>query len=194
MAKIKDSDWMQCVVVDSGFITVKKSKVVGKCHFSGHRGYLTPSTVKNHDCLGKNCKYFEQFKNKPYWETVKLEEQQKNLHKEEIKKSKNKKKFEEEQIASLCEQVKIEAQNVIASLQLNLYVVDCMYNKFSIDKHFTIVYVSDIHTFKLNKNTEDRIASYISEKFGKTFKLKAAKQPDGSAVTIEEYRALVANK
>jgi len=41
-------------------------KIIARCHSLMHRGYLTKSLVKSHDCIGKKCDGFEKLK-PDYW-------------------------------------------------------------------------------------------------------------------------------
>ena len=48
---------------------------VGFCHNNIHRGYVGQRILKEHECINKNCPYFEKFEDSPHWckkEVVKL--------------------------------------------------------------------------------------------------------------------------
>ena len=45
---------------------VKASKRCGLCRHNSHKGYLTVTSIKEHDCLGKNCPYFVKMEH-AYW-------------------------------------------------------------------------------------------------------------------------------
>lgn len=44
-----------------------KENAVGYCYHSSHTGWLTEKMMKQHDCLGKQCKYFRKLETNPYW-------------------------------------------------------------------------------------------------------------------------------
>lgn len=46
---------------------VKDEKKVGFCHNPKHKGYLTVKTLKEHECLKKQCFYFQKFEERAYW-------------------------------------------------------------------------------------------------------------------------------
>jgi len=41
----------------------------GFCHYNRHKGYLTLSDIKSHDCFGKGCSFLEINNMHPYWFT-----------------------------------------------------------------------------------------------------------------------------
>lgn len=43
-----------------------RNRVVGYCHNRNHRGFITTKSVKEHDCVGKCCRYFEKY-DVQYW-------------------------------------------------------------------------------------------------------------------------------
>ena len=45
------------------------SSVVGFCHNSKHRGYITKTLLKSHECIAKECVFLRKL-NIPYWETL----------------------------------------------------------------------------------------------------------------------------
>ena len=42
---------------------------VGFCWFKGHKGYLSKNQMKAHECIQKNCHYFQKFDDSLYWTT-----------------------------------------------------------------------------------------------------------------------------
>ncbi len=44
-----------------------KSKTAGICHNRIHTGRMSIHTIKQHECLGKQCPFFEKVDH-PYWE------------------------------------------------------------------------------------------------------------------------------
>jgi len=51
-------------LIDGNYTNV--DKIIARCHSLRHRGYLTKSLVKSHDCIGKKCTSFEKLKSE-YW-------------------------------------------------------------------------------------------------------------------------------
>ena len=50
----------QCVILP-------QTRIVGCCHNLLHPGKLTKRLMTQHDCLGKNCRYFEKYEDAGYW-------------------------------------------------------------------------------------------------------------------------------
>lgn len=50
-------------------ISFKRSNACAICHSPAHKGYLCAQAVKEHQCLGKACPYFEKLEH-PYWVQV----------------------------------------------------------------------------------------------------------------------------
>ena len=40
---------------------------VGFCHHAKHVGYLNERLLKQHDCLGKQCKFLERYRYRSFW-------------------------------------------------------------------------------------------------------------------------------
>lgn len=49
------------------WIEITNVKIVGYCHNLIHPGKLTRKIMEEHDCLGKNCKFFEKNNESTYW-------------------------------------------------------------------------------------------------------------------------------
>jgi len=50
----------------------KFSKVVGFCHNNLHRGYISKSLLKSHECIEKECTLLERFDHR-YWAQIERE-------------------------------------------------------------------------------------------------------------------------
>ena len=60
------------------------SNIIARCHSLIHRGYLTKSLVKSHDCIGKKCSGFEKLK-PDYWKALELNEAAKRERRSQLK-------------------------------------------------------------------------------------------------------------
>lgn len=47
-------------------ISFSRSDACAICHSPAHKGYLCAQAVREHQCLGKGCKYFEKLEHQ-YW-------------------------------------------------------------------------------------------------------------------------------
>ena len=45
-----------------------KEKTIAYCRYYKHLGALSKTMVKQHECIQKNCKYFEKNLDNPYWQ------------------------------------------------------------------------------------------------------------------------------
>jgi len=55
-----------------------RDNIIARCHLVTHYGYLSKSLVKSHDCLAKNCPFFEKA-NPDYWQHLdKIAQEKKN--------------------------------------------------------------------------------------------------------------------
>lgn len=49
------------------WIEITNVKIVGYCHNLIHPGMMTRKIMEEHDCVGKNCKFFEKYAESTYW-------------------------------------------------------------------------------------------------------------------------------
>ena len=54
-------------LITGEMITLKRSKIVGCCHYINHPGKLTKDLMIKHDCINKACWYFEKYTDASYW-------------------------------------------------------------------------------------------------------------------------------
>lgn len=51
-----------------GIVTeVRRGNIIGCCHNIVHPGKLTKAIMEEHDCIGKQCKFFEKYEDNPFW-------------------------------------------------------------------------------------------------------------------------------
>lgn len=153
--------------------------IVGYCHNAQHKGVLTISLMNEHDCIAKECHYFEKFEDYPYWQKALRREEVNRNRKEKIKRKKDNRKREAAEIEERNE-VFIEQANKFADEFgiTNLKIVGVRKE----GKTYTIFYISD-------KPADDwyefrEIAFAMNNVFQKKFILKHAKGLDGKYATI----------
>jgi len=61
--------------------------VTARCRSLTHRGYLSKSLVKSHDCIKKKCPFFEKL-NPEYWQIIESAKQEKKNNRLKRKKEK----------------------------------------------------------------------------------------------------------
>ena len=72
------------IVGQKNAVVVKDDSLIGYCQCDIHKGFITPSVLKNHQCLAKACPFLQRFPEKPFWKH--REKQQKYKEKEKEKK------------------------------------------------------------------------------------------------------------
>ena len=75
--------WRVYTTIDGQYC--KPEQRVGYCWSEIHRGYLTPSMLKEHECIQKQCKYFQKYEDSPYWKR-KAEIKEKKRERKDMKK------------------------------------------------------------------------------------------------------------
>lgn len=85
-------------------------KIIGYCHNKIHYGAVTKNIIKTHECLLKQCRYFEKYEDSPYWSRVMQSLEAKALQKERKKNIAANEVARKAKILNECEQIKQKAQ------------------------------------------------------------------------------------
>lgn len=64
------------------WVEIANVKIVGYCHNRIHPGKLTRKLMEEHDCLGKNCSFFEKYNESTYWVAEENRKRQKEHRKQ----------------------------------------------------------------------------------------------------------------
>lgn len=126
------------------FITGKTIKdpnaCIGYCWFKEHRGYLDPSLMLEHNCMGKGCHHFEKFQDHTYWNRI-----------EKKKKQRAEGKAKKKQIESQKDQILQAYRDLITDVDGfavcniekvgNAYVIRCVLTKRNV---YPIIYTERI--------------------------------------------------
>lgn len=133
-------------------VYTKRKNLIGFCHCKNHKGCITKTLYKSHDCGGKNCFYFERT-NDEYWSLLDKEKAKKRRRKEAAKFIKQK-----EERKSL--HLKNTAQNLSNKLGYSIQITSV---KKPQDKTYYIIYYISEREF------DDRIRFLdLAEAFGYT--------------------------
>lgn len=108
-------DYVNVKLITGEQVCIKRSNLVGYCHFPEHKGRITKTLLKNHECLKKQCHYFEKDSVNPYVDTVKHIEES---HKRAKEAAKQLKKQQEQQL----EEWKQKAQEIADKLGFDIKV------------------------------------------------------------------------
>jgi len=125
--------------------------IIARCHNQTHRGYLTKNLVKKHQCVEKECSFFE--KQKPeYWKALERSEQEKKQKRQKIK--------EESRVIQ-------ERHRLVRD---TLEKSGCIHVT-SIQEHEDFIFISYIYDRKTDLFPEIR---FLRSKLGKTIKMQAS--------------------
>ena len=78
---------VEVILIDDCLHYVPINSIVGFCHCKVHTGHLLKSTMKEHECISKQCPFFHKFEDYPYWVG-------KENRKKEIEKQKKKQQYQ----------------------------------------------------------------------------------------------------
>lgn len=101
---------------------------VGYCWCKLHRGYLTASLLKEHNCIENNCMYFQKFKESQFWR-----------QKEKEKRNRKEKQRLKKEIEQFEKNITIMAREMVKDIN-NIYVINTQKNKQ--ENTYTIRYIS----------------------------------------------------
>lgn len=160
-------------------IQITKSKLVGYCHNVIHPGKLTAKIMNEHDCLGKQCRFFEKYEDSTYW----IAQEQKRKEKDKRKAAKQKQKQEAQQIEDELEETRELFQSYADALEYELFIVRLQRES---QNHYKVFYVSENRFADGNRfpNFLDTIKHYFPKL---RIELRHIRDLDGHFVTIDEY-------
>ena len=161
-------------------IPIRKNNILGWCHNRIHPGAITKAILKGHDCIGKNCRFFERNCQTSYWKTVEAQQRAAERKKEEAKKEKEKKQKEEDALIALTDSWRTYLEESDSDMQIVRVAMDSPYA-------YRIFYVSDNAFADGNRYPE-----FLKELYTRyphcRFNLRHIKDVDGHFVTRSEYR------
>lgn len=112
-------------------VSTPQRNIRGFCHCKQHKGYISKSLLKTHDCINKKCVFFERV-NKAYWEVSDKYE----LLKPYIKQQRKEKKKDTEPL-----RWKEMAQNIADSFNYNIVITSV--RKLESEECYTVFYISE---------------------------------------------------
>jgi hypothetical protein len=160
-------------------ILISKGKLVGYCHNLIHPGKLTLKIMKEHDCLGKQCRFFEKYEDSGYW----IAQEQKCREKEKRKEAKQRQKEEAQRLEDELEERKALFQSYADAFGYNLLIVRLQKES---KHHYKIFYVSE-NSFA-DGNRFPNFVGTIKHYFPRCrVELRHIRDVDGHFVTVDEY-------
>lgn len=176
-------DQVRVRLIDGKHITITKKRVVGMCHNTLHTGFLTQSLMEQHECVGKNCYFFQKNECASYWEHLK----QKRAFKKKRRAAKNAAKvLEDNELAKMAD-IKNKLQGIMDDCGYTAEIIEV---KSPMRKRYTVFYVSQ-QTGPDESEFPDffRMVGEIYPVWQVT--IKHIKDVDGHYVTINEYKKRV---
>ena len=166
-------------LVSGEWLAIKDTRLVGCCHNLIHPGKITKAILNQHDCLGKQCRYFEKYEDSPYWAQLKEKQVKRQKAKQEKKTMKAVAAKEAEKM--LC--IGDELRNCIPEEESHMEIVRVERAKRST---FIVFYVSD------NRFADgDRFPLFLDATQqnhpGWKLRLRHIKDIDGHFVTRQEF-------
>ena len=159
---------------------IQRKNILGWCHNRIHPGAVSKTILKDHDCLGKECRFFERNCQAPYWDAYEAQKRAAERKKEEIKKEKEKKVKEESALQDLTESWRTYLTEIDSDMQIVRVAADSPYA-------YRIFYVSDNRFADGNRYPE--FLSELNNRYPKCrFILRHIRDIDGHFVTRNEYR------
>ena len=171
------SDTINTVLVDKADIRkyepVKKCNIYGMCKNKIHCGLLTKSLMEQHDCLGKQCRFFVKADNE-YWRS---KERQKRLR-EAAKEKEAARQVQLEKLDGIFRKFRYRINLISAKLNLPFFVVKVEQNLET--QLLTIRYADLYRDLRVSEVLE--VTSEIKRELfgsGVKFETKAIVTPDG---------------
>lgn len=158
---------------------ISKSKLVGCCHNIIHPGKLTAKIMEEHDCVGKQCRFFEKYVDSAYW----IAREQKHKEKDRRKAEQRRKKQEAQQIEDELEETRELFQSYADAFDYDLLIIRLQRET---KNRYRVFYVSENRFADGNRfpNFLDTIKYYFPEY---RIELRHIRDVDGHFVTIDEY-------
>lgn len=175
---IEPTSIVKARMLGNAIVSIAHKRIVGCCHNSLHPGKLTRKIMEQHDCLGKNCRYFEKYPESSYW--YELERREKR--RAEAKSQKALKKQQKSAEADYFEELRILFQSYADEAGYAMQIVRVKGVRATI----YVYYVSDYSFRDGNKFPEFVKSVYFFFPHHRLF-LSHLRAQDGHFLTREEY-------
>lgn len=163
-------------------VEIESVKIVGCCHNLIHPGKLTRKLMEEHDCLGKNCKFFERNNDSTYW----AEEENKKRQKERRKQARQAEKKAARKLEDELAELKDLFQSYADDAGYSMLVVRLEKER---SNRYRLFYVSDNPFADGNRFPE--LLATINFFFPRYFiQFRHIRDIDGHFVTTDEYLSI----
>lgn len=130
----KEEELQQIRLLGGSVVLMHPLKVVGCCHSTLHPGKMTKRIMENHDCLKKQCRFFEKYEDSFYWSEAARKQKEREKVKARRREEKAGQLAEEERLRALRE----EFQTDIDSIGYEIEVVRVVYEHPDVYKVYYI--------------------------------------------------------
>lgn len=161
------------------WIEITNVKIVGCCHNLIHPGKLTRKLMEEHDCLGKNCKFFEKYRESTYWVAEENRKRQKERRKQIQQAEKEAARKLEDELAEL----KDLFQSYADDAGYAMYIVRLEKERTN---RYKVFYVSE-NSFADGNRFPDFLSTIRFFFPRVSINLRHIRDVDGHFVTITEY-------
>ena len=173
----------QVFLIDGTRIKLEQNKILGKCRSRIHPGTLTKRLMLEHDCIGKQCPFFQKNEAAAYW----INDEARKKKKAENKAERDAKRKKEKQALLRKEKLLGKIRNVAEAHGSDIVVTDIQCQKKGSRELYLIWYVSP--------NQYDDSENFPKFKTDVNFLIPNAKQrlvhvkdQYGNYVTTSQYR------
>jgi len=159
------------------------ARIVGCCHNLLHPGKMTKQLLKQHNCLGKDCRYFEKYENAEYWKECRRQEERKRAGKLARKQKKEQEAAAQTVLQTLTARFQSFADEAGYSMQIVRVDAEAK-------NRYRVFYVSE-NPFADGDCFPDFLDAVRSCFPEYRLRLRHIRDMDGHFVTIEEYQQRV---
>lgn len=159
------------------------SRIVGCCHNALHPGKLTKQLLKQHDCLRKDCRFFEKYEDAAYWIEYRRQEECKFAKK--LARQQKKEQAAAAQAAHQALAAQLQSFAGEAGYAMQIVRVD-----EEGKNRYRVFYVSE-NPFADGDRFPELLDAARARFPAYRLRLRHIRDIDGNFVTIEEYRQRV---
>lgn len=175
-----NSEIVRARMLGGGTVEIKRGNLVGCCHYYIHPGKMTKEHLTRHDCVKKQCPFFEKYEDSGYWQNQK----QKKKSKEGIKRQR---RMEKAKAAALAEALQTAKEKFQACADATQSPMDIIRVEMPKAGEYIIFYVSD-YPFADGNRFPEFLQSAHRQCPCRHIKLRHIKDVDGHFVTREEFQ------
>lgn len=169
-------------LIDGSYNEVKKEHIAGFCHCDTHRGYLSVTLLKNHDCIKKQCTFLEKFEEYPFWKNYERQLKEKERHKEAEKQ----KQLQKEAHKAEMRRLEQAAQGIADRLGFPIIVTRITPKKDAKNNYeYILNYVSEDMGSRWSDYYD--LAVFLGKSHGGKYMLRPLRKPDGSLATLRDW-------